>query len=655
MLRRRSSPVTGAELLKCAVFDGFDYGLSFAYVEGLGRVLSGFKARCFRKPGHPLHNTWRIGKNLVHEETQEFFATLKAIAGESFVETYETFTRKLDRSREKPLVAAYTADLQVRIATMADGKVLARGDYHPGLIAIYRRMGGLYLGLSKAWKIACTAEALHSSLIDGLGLREEQVQILQGRHELLEDGALVQAREWESIAVGGERPEPTGESEDSVNEVYLASIPQIKPINWTPRVLEEALNQYQLYDYQRAGVAHLVQRSSALLADDMGLGKTRQSIVAAHIQAKGRPILIICLASLIINWSREILAVCPDAKISMQASDPSAQWIIINYERLGQFVTTASQYNVMVIDEAHRLKEPTAEWTRHAFDIASKVPNRYLLTGTPVLNRESELHTLLRLSGHPIGLMSLKAFCEQFAGSSEFRASLRILLSDWMLRRTKDVLVNLKGKQRQTFASQMSPAERSQYQEVFYSDKSPLARVGSLRSMLERFKTRTIVDMVRELDTQDKVIIFCEFIESVEWLNRELATHGIQCVTLTGKHSGTRRQKAVDQFQGDENIRAFIGTTAAAGTGINLTAANYVFFASLPWTPALQDQAEDRAYRNGQLRPVIVKIPLVDDSIDQGLWSMLAAKRAVARDLIEPDDAAQRAEKEFASALMNAA
>jgi SNF2 family DNA or RNA helicase len=75
-----------------------------------------------------------------------------------------------------------------------------------------------------------------------------------------------------------------------------------------------------------------------------------------------------------------------------------------------------------------------------------------------------------------------------------------------------------------------------------------------------------------------------------------------------------------------------------AGTGINLTAANYVIFASLPWTPALQDQAKDRAYRNGQLRMVVVKIPLVEDSIYQGLWEMLAAKRAVARDLIDPTD-----------------
>jgi len=72
---------------------------------------------------------------------------------------------------------------------------------------------------------------------------------------------------------------------------------------------------------------------------------------------------------------------------------------------------------VMIIDEAHRLKEPTAAWTRHGFDIAAKIPNRYLLTGTPVLNRESELHTLLRLSGHPVGKLPLKEFCEQFAGS----------------------------------------------------------------------------------------------------------------------------------------------------------------------------------------------------------------------------------------------
>ncbi|HFH3086217.1 TPA: DEAD/DEAH box helicase [Pseudomonas aeruginosa] len=637
MFKRRTTQPQ--ELLGRAVFDGYDYGLSFAYVEGLGRALGAHKARCFRRPGHRLHNAWRVPKSVVHEDLSEFFAAIQAVAGDTFPETLETFTRKLDQARAAPVADAFTAGICVRLSAMADGKVLARGDYHPGLVAIYRRMRGVFLGPSKAWKINCTPEVLRSNLIEGLGLSEDQVEILEGVHELLEDGSLTQAREWDSIAVGGTRPEPTGEDDDlSENEVYLASIPEITRTNWTQTALAEALTRYELYDYQCAGVAHLVRRSSALLADDMGLGKTRQSIVAADIQAQGRPTLIICLASLVINWAREIAAVKPGDRVAIQEFDPEAQWVIINYERLGQFVKLAGHFSVMVIDEAHRLKEPTAEWTRHAFDIASQIPNRYLLTGTPVLNRESELHTLLRLSGHPIGQMPLKAFCEQFAGNSEFRTTLRARLSDWMLRRSKDVLTGLKGKRRQTFATRLSAADRDAYKAILSGDKTPLARIGALRSLLERSKANACLEMVRDLDAEDKAIVFCEFIETVDWLKEQLEACGISVVTLTGKMSRTQRQRSVDRFQSDEGVRVFIGTTSAAGTGINLTAANYVIFASLPWTPALQDQAEDRAYRNGQLRMVVVKIPLVEDSIDQGLWEMLAAKRAVARDLIDPTD-----------------
>ncbi|EGH05547.1 SNF2-related:helicase, partial [Pseudomonas amygdali pv. aesculi str. 0893_23] len=85
--------------------------------------------------------------------------------------------------------------------------------------------------------------------------------------------------------------------------------------------------------------------------------------------------------SLIINWQREILMVFPEAQIALQTFDAQADWIIVNYERLGDFVRHAGCFAVMVIDEAHRLKEPTAAWTRHGFDIAAQVQNRYLLTG----------------------------------------------------------------------------------------------------------------------------------------------------------------------------------------------------------------------------------------------------------------------------------
>jgi SNF2 family DNA or RNA helicase len=350
--------------------------------------------------------------------------------------------------------------------------------------------------------------------------------------------------------------------------------------------------------------------------------------------------LVITLSTLIINWQREIQMVYPEATTGLQAFDPSSQWIITNYERLGEYVLQAGHFEVMIIDEAHRLKEPTAAWTRHGFDIAAKIPNRYLLTGTPVLNRESELHTLLRLSGHPVGKLPLKEFCEQFAGSQDFRKNLRDAIGDWMLRRRKDVLPELKGKQRQTLPVELSVEERREYERIRLEDRPSLARLGSLRQLLEQVKVRVVMELLSELDVEDKVILFCEFKDTVTTLRTMCEAAGDVCVTLVGSDSIGKRQKALDAFQTDPDTRILIGTTSAAGTGNNLTAANYVMFLGLPWTPGLQDQAEDRAYRNGQLRMVVVKIPLVENSIDQMLWQMLLDKRQITQDLIEPDAAA---------------
>ncbi len=271
--------------------------------------------------------------------------------------------------------------------------------------------------------------------------------------------------------------------------------------------------------------------------------------------------------------------------------------------------------------------------------IEDRLDNRYLLTGTPVLNRESELHTLLRLSGHPVGKLPLKEFCEQFAGSQDFRMNLRGAIGDWMLRRRKDVLPGLKGKQRQTLPIELTAEERKQYDQIRLEDRPSLARLGSLRQLLEQVKIRVVMDLLCELDAEDKVILFCEFKDTVGTLRTRCKQAEYGCVTVVGSDSVGKRQKAIDQFQSDPETRVFAATTSAAGTGNNLTAANYVMFLGLPWTPGLQDQAEDRAYRNGQLRMVVVKIPLVENTIDQMLWQMLQDKRQLASDLIEPDAA----------------
>lgn len=103
-----------------------------------------------------------------------------------------------------------------------------------------------------------------------------------------------------------------------------------------------------------------------------------------------------------------------------------------------------------------------------------------------------------------------------------------------------------------------------------------------------------------------------------------------------GIDSLTRPQKAIDGFQQDPQTPVFIGITSAEGTGNKLTAANHVFVLGLLWTPGLQDQTKDRAYRKGQWRLVVVKIPLVENTIDLQLWQMLQDKRRIASDLIEP-------------------
>lgn len=626
-------------LLRKAVFDGYDFGLQLSFLEGANKLLLSRGGFFIRRHDHPLAKYWRLPKSKLLDELDLLYKDLQDLNIGQPTENWDSFKAKIEAAQVTPQRDAFTWGMKLRLAPLAEGGVLLSGDFHPGCVAVAKRMQGVYLSTSRSWRITSSPELVRSNLILELGLSEDQFEILDTLQELLSDGSVSAARDITSIQLGGLPPDAKAAVEESDNnaDVYLAAVPSIQKTELTAQFIEHALKEHSLMDHQPAGIKHLLQRTSAMLADDMGLGKTRQAVIAAGIRAQGRPILVIVLATLIINWQREIQMVYPEASIAQQRFNPEAQWTIVNYERLGDFVALASHFAVMIIDEAHRLKEPTAAWTRHGFDIAAKVQNRYLLTGTPVLNREAELHTLLRLSGHPIGQLSLREFCERFAGSPEFRQALRAEISDWMLRRRKDVLPGLKGKVRQTVPIVLNVDERREYNEILRSEQHAFARLGGLRQLLERVKVRVVVELLGELDTDDKAILFCEYKETVFTLQKHCENTGLGAVTLIGSDSPTKRQKAIDRFQDDQDIRVLIGTTSAAGTGNNLTAANYVFFLGLPWTPGLQDQAEDRAFRNGQLRLVVVKIPLVEESIDQQLWQMLSDKRNLAQDLIEPD------------------
>ena len=160
----------------------------------------------------------------------------------------------------------------------------------------------------------------------------------------------------------------------------------------------------------------------------------------------------------------------------------------------------------------------------------------------------------------------------------------------------------------------------------------PLQKINLGRQWLERVKREPILEMLGDLQQDAKAIIFCNFEATVEWFMDQLPAGS--AVRLTGKESRQQRDRAVQKFQNDPECRWFVANIKAAGVGLNLTAATYVFFVSRPWTPADQTQAEDRAYRIGQNRRVEIYIPTIPDTIDEQIKALIQNKAEITADVL---------------------
>lgn len=654
-----SSVEAYAPIWSRVVFDGYAYAIKFRFVErarsALGEVCRQYGGVCLRDEGHPLRWYWRFSRRTLDNFCTDLFDDLVDLfcaAGTPVSDDVESFRSALaeamgDVETGRRLLAY--GHLLMLYPVDAGAASVVMGGFHPGVPSVAREMKGVFFPAMKAWRIRSTAVLLKERLEDALGLSGHQVVVMPGEYLFSEASGLQQTDR--PCVSAGDTCAPVvfdaGPEDESGREsgVYLAAAAPLRPTEFPAQWIEEQIAAYSLYaDYQPAGVRHLVTKTSALLADDMGLGKTRQAIVAADIISRavrrdtGRAVvLVVCPAGLVVNWSREIAAVDAQARISMQGFDEEASWVVIGYSRLEEVLPYAERFVVMLVDEAHFLKEVSSQRTRAAFDVGANIAYRYLLTATPILNREGEIHSLLRLSGHPLGDVPLREFEKQYAGNPAFRRELKHRVGEWMLRRTKDgVLRHLKGKQRQVVYLGGDAVARARYNAVARDGSlQPLQKINKLRRILEEIKIDLILGTLLDLGGDDKAIVFCEFTQTVADLKNRLAQAGFKSATLVGGDGLTRRQRSVDAFQDDPEVRFFLTTTAAGGVGWNLTAANYVFFASLPWTGALKNQAEDRAYRNGQLRMVVVKIPLMEGTIDDALWELLRYKETLAAEIMD--------------------
>lgn len=553
------------------------------------------------------------------------------------------FSMRLGAALRNPVKYALSEHLETTILPVVDGRnrfLALFMAYDKPLLQAVKSIGGFsWRDDGKFWYTTTVPVSRIRTTLNDVGVSNDDIYV---HREWI---AFDKMAEWQcykpTIKVGesailyGADGQPIPVIEPSLEPFFVP----MEEFPVSDETLAEASTRFGLYAYQPEGVRHLLRYSGALLADDMGLGKTRQSIVAAVLARGEKRCVVVCPASLRFNWQREILKVCGEQSwVVGHAGERSARWWITAYETVQRVIDTNENFGAMLVDEAQHIKEMSSARTRRALELGARADRRWMLTGTPVLNDHKELFPLLSLSGHPLAQMGQARFSKVFKQKRGNQA-LAKRIGEWLLRRTKDEVLDLGQKRESQIHLRLDAPDVFEYKRIF-SDKDQVAltKIIGLRRILEEAKLRFISESISDLGKADKAIVFCFYKESVRLLCDSLDEQKIKWVSITGSDSPKKRLAAEDAFQSDPKIRVCVATVDAAYAGLNLTAANYVYFATLPWTPAKKRQAEDRAYRIGQERDVLVITPIFLDSIDEQLLELLQYKAMIAKDSTEQQD-----------------
>ncbi len=414
--------------------------------------------------------------------------------------------------------------------------------------------------------------------------------------------------------------------------------------------------------HQKEAIEKLAGSKRFILADDMGLGKTTSTIIAA-LESGAKKVLIICPASLKINWAREIenytdksIYICEGKNFS---SDED--FVIVNYDIIKNFHDIKEKENsqilnanfdLVIIDEAHYIKNSQAQRTKLINNFVKNVNRLWLLTGTPITSRPIDYFNLLSLIESPVA-QNWMAYVIRFCEGYQFRAGkrkvwnvngasnldeLRDRTSKQILRRLKtDVLdlpekiinpvyLRLKSKEYENLMGEYYDWYRNNKEESS-SLTIQFSKLMKVRQVIADEKVSQTIELAENiLEQGKKVIIFSNFTEP---LKRIYEHFGKSAVYLDGSSTKPARQKAVDDFQDNDKVKVFCGNIKAAGVGITLTSAEVVIFNDLSFVPSDHSQAEDRAYRYGQKNSVLVYYPLFENTIEGAIYDILIKKKGI--------------------------
>ena len=447
---------------------------------------------------------------------------------------------------------------------------------------------------------------------------------------------------------------------------------------WLPKSAivqeEKKLNRvidYSPYDvrppmeHQKVAIEKLLANNKFILADDMGLGKTTAAVIAS-MESGAKKVLIVCPASLKINWDREIKNYTDRKVLIVEGRKwgSTFDYYIINYDILKNYHTTEKsedsddykllvneKFDLAIVDEAHYVSNSTANRTRLLNDVLETIPRVWLLTGTPMTSRPINYFNLLKIVDSPLTLnwqSYVRRYCKGYqftvgnrkvwntSGASNLD-ELRERTKSYVLRRMKTDILDLPEKIVTPvfveLSSKMYDEELEEFTRISNDNKDKetlsvtLNRLMKIRQLIAYEKIPYTCEIIDKcLDQGKKVIVFTNFTMSLDMLHEKYKKNS---VILNGSMSKEKKQESVDRFQNEDKVKIFISNIIAGGVGITLTAGEVVVMNDLSFVPAHHSQAEDRAYRYGQQNSVLVYYPVFENTVEKIIYNILQKKKNV--------------------------
>lgn len=629
------------------MYDGFYYGIRFPFHREGQAILKEAGWTYFREKDYPApeyNRMWRAPSDLVEEQRDVLTAFLQKVGVNA------TGTAMLDVLADAPIDAqAFNQTFNLKVARLDDGRLFIKTNhesFHAGYPKIYRRCGATqYLRRYKAWAWPEDAQEhmVAQNLAQECGFSEGQIQVLEGVYKIIEreDNSFAfrpVANFGDTISAPspGGLPVEKGSGKDGDQRVD-AELPGGRALRPEEERWKARLEALPLDAHQKRNALFFAARLSGANFSEQGTGKTRTMIAALMVSGRDdQQHLIVAPKNTLEGWEDEIRILEPDARVSIGRYESQARWIIVNPERLEAMVPHAGCFASLTFDEAHKIKSEKARVSKLTLALGEHIPRAYVLTGTPLPNKEEELLNLLRLTQHPIGELSRKEFKQAYTGCAENREALHRELTNWYVRDLQRLTVRLKPKTR--VIERMKPSEkfRAYYNEIIDAKDAYLAaKRAAFFRLLASFKLEWVIQKIQQLPADEKFIIFTDQKQIIPTIEQRLGKIGISVVVSTGDTDSFR---AIRELRDNEGVRGMVATLSGNSEGVNMQRANHAFFLNLPWTAAQLLQAEARIFRKGQNRATFIHVPLVEGTYDESMVDFINIKSMISNQVFAEND-----------------